>query len=223
MKLFFRDDDLGFHNDSFLKLADLFSNRKQKLCVAAIPGSVNEDSFTKKVRENKFLEIHSHGFQHLNHQVDGKKCEFGKSRKKERVLRELQESYQKLESLFEEQYYPAFTPPWNRIEDDLLPLIEEVGFKVVSRDGDKKANLGKVTDINVDIDLHTEKIKTERTPESLLQEVKDKTKDGTPVGIMLHHGHMKADDFEFLDEFLRLLNQEGIKSFTFGEMSNLRQ
>lgn len=218
MKLFFRNDDLGWNPREFSQLLDLFVQNGHKLNVAAIPMACLETyepgSFANTA---PYLQIHSHGLAHFDHAEFGKKCEFGDNRTRESVAQDLQKSKAIAEELFGELYYPAFTPPWNRISDQFIPLLKEAGFEVLSRDGDKNASFPGLQELNIDVDLHTCKVPVQLTPEELVERIQ--SGDRKTLGIMLHHKHMARKDYDDLDRLLKILNEREIPSHFFSEMS----
>ncbi len=221
MQLFFRNDDLGWNKPEFDRLLNLFIQTNQKLNAAAIP-SVCAEAYSESFFDNAkdYLQVHAHGYAHLDYETQGKKCEFGLSRNIESVQEDLKRSFQITSKHFSKIFYPAFTPPWNRMAMEYIPLLKEVGFKALSRDGHSKIKDSGLEEINVNIDLHTQKKPIKYTVSSLWEEVQKQAKIDPQVGIMLHHKHMTESDFEFLKDFLEFLNQNTIKTYFYSELVN---
>ncbi len=214
--VFFRDDDLGWEHSRFRRLLDLFTEVGCKLNAEAIPmaaGAVCRAGDFAAAR--RCLEVHAHGYRHANHQQVGKKAEFGPGRHPDVVQRELAEAGCRTAELFGELYFPAFTPPWNRIDDAFIPLLSTAGFKVLSRDGPVRA-MSKLLELNVALDLHTERKHPGRGVEDWLQAVE--RSDASCPGIMLHHGCMEEADFGRLRDLLQELNARGVRSLFFSEL-----
>lgn len=220
-KLFFRNDDVGWNLKDFDRLLSLFVTNHHKLNGAAIP-SASLDSYPVGIFSEfkKNLQIHTHGFAHLDHQSEGKKAEFGSARSLDSVKKELQQAYANTQHIFGDLFFPAFTPPWNRIEDSWISLIHECGFRILSRDGDRKNSIAGLGDLNVHIDLHTSRKPVAYTPETLLQEVLSLQTPYNHVGIMIHHKHMAEADFVFIDQFLQLLTAKEIPTYFFSELES---
>ena len=73
----------------------------------------------------------------------------------------------------EAEFYPVFTPPWNRCSLDTLQLLGELGYVAVSRcRGSMPQAPRGVPDFYANVDLHTRK---ERDPalgwKNLLEEL----------------------------------------------------
>lgn len=74
-----------------------------------------------------------HGWRHDNHAPPGeKKAEFGAHRPVRTRAEEAAAGLVRLRDAFGEQALPVFTPPWNRIADDLNPALAAAGFRALS-------------------------------------------------------------------------------------------
>lgn len=214
--VFFRDDDLGWEHAKFLRLLELFQEFDFKLNAEAIPLEAR-----KLFRPGEFagcrrhLEVHSHGFSHSNHENVGHKAEFGRQRDPSEVRRELAASRALAGEMFGDLYFPAFTPPWNWIEEQFIPLLVETGFKVLSRDGATRSRAG-ILELNVELDLHTDRKHPGRRVEELVQLIGQSSSQR--VGIMLHHGRMTDGDYLKLRELLATLKTRGARSLWFSEI-----
>jgi len=80
------------------------------------------------------VAVHQHGWAHVSHQRDGRRSEFGTARTPADKLRDLRKGRSVLSGLLEGAVEPFFTPPWNRCEDDTVPLLAEAGLTVLSCD-----------------------------------------------------------------------------------------
>lgn len=218
MTIFFRADDAGWSHDRFERLADLFAARGHRLNAAAIPLACRQSppSLPRGAARDA-VEFHSHGWAHLDHETSGKKCEFGASRPLDAVVRELAESRGALAELFGDRYFPAFVPPWNRIDERFVPLLPAAGFRAISRDGSARAGVPGLAELNVGIDLHTARVPPPATPEGVLAAAG--RAEAPAAGIMLHHARMTGEDFAFLDSLLGLMTERGIESAFFSELA----
>lgn len=219
--LFFRNDDLGWMPAQFERLMALFRKHELVLCAAAIPLYCN-DSYKKNAfdADQAFLEIHSHGYSHLDHQNQGKKAEFGDQRDPESVRHELKKSLQMTQDLFGDLYFAAFTPPWNRIEDRFLPILKETGFKVLSRDGDKNGAVTGLMELNIHVDVHTSKKGKLTSPQAIWESTQAQWEKSDLCGIMLHHKHMEDQDYAVLDQFLAQVKEKNIPVLSYKTIWN---
>lgn len=218
MRIFFRADDIGWDHAQFERLAALFVRHGAKFNGAAIPLTCRQGRLDL-ARFAGHLEIHSHGFAHLDHESAGKKSEFGDSRPAQDVLSDFVRSREILEGLFPALYYPAFVPPWNRMSVRFLPLLAEAGYRALSRDGRPRADVPGLREINVSVDLHTSRIPGPATPEELMARLEREEAAGAAAGVMLHHAKMSDADYGFLDAFLGLLRERAVETAFFSEMA----
>lgn len=217
MDIFFRADDAGWSNDRFERLASLFAFHGHHLNAAAIPLACRQSPpALPRGAVRDAVEFHSHGWAHLDHETSGKKSEFGASRSPDTVARELTESRSALAELLGDRYFPAFVPPWNRIDERFLPLLPAAGFRAISRDGIARASCPGLDELNINVDLHTSRVPPPATPAGVLAAT---TGSGLRTGgIMLHHARMAETDFTFLNELLGLMTQRGIQSRFISEL-----
>ncbi len=86
VKIFFRDDDAGWANSHLCRLLDEFAKAQLPIDLAIIPHALEQklaDELLSRQQQNKqLLGLHQHGYAHVNHETDGRKCEFGTSRNK---------------------------------------------------------------------------------------------------------------------------------------------
>src|SRR5574338_114842 len=81
---FFRDDDVGWANDEFRALLACFRRHSVPLDIAVIPSALTTELADEICAAHDetpaLLGIHQHGVSHANHELVGRKCEFGISR-----------------------------------------------------------------------------------------------------------------------------------------------
>ncbi|CCB85550.1 putative uncharacterized protein [Parachlamydia acanthamoebae UV-7] len=218
MKIFFRDDDLGWNRERFQKLLNLFASHQTKLNVAAIPRSCEELYLPKTFADQQnILQIHTHGYAHVNRIPIGKRCEFDETRSLEDVEKEMGEGKEILEKLFPNLYFPAFTPPWNNLPDKFVPTLIKVGYKILSRsDASHTTPAVGIQNLDVALSLHSSKRKLYIPHTFILDEVRKSSLH--PYGILLHHAMMDDLDFSFLDLLLKKLNEENVTAYFFSEL-----
>jgi hypothetical protein len=148
---------------------------------------------------------HQHGWRHMNHQLTGKKGEFGTDRSKEEKKTDIAKGRKRLEALLGDQFQPVFTPPWNRFDTETAEVLLELGYRSVSRsDGEmKKVHLpDRLPDIPINVDLHTRNEPTPATSLAALENELSQAISTGRAGIMLHHQRMNDQAFRFLDTLL---------------------
>ena len=155
---------------------------------------------------------HQHGWRHVNHEIDGKKQEFGPRRPVEEIHGDLSRGRRRLEEIMGDVFFPAFTPPWNRCDLRTLDALKTLGFQAVSRFRESKPPPpAGLTEIPVHVDLHTRK---ETTPAQGWRRLWGELAAGLAsggCGIMLHHRCMNEAAFDFLERLLQgLANHRGV-------------
>ena len=158
--VFFRADDVAVPGGNLTRLLQLFLKHGAPLCCAVVPAwlSLPRWQYLKDLTglENKLWCWHQHGWRHLNHEAAGRKQEFGPSRSREQLAADLRRGWARLEALMEDDFFPVFTPPWNRCSGETLELALEIGYYGVSRiRGSHPLSLTGLPDLQVNVDLHT--------------------------------------------------------------------
>ena len=207
--VFFRADDVGVPGENCRRMLELFREHKVPLHLAVTPAWLTParwDTLRGWAGNDDLWCWHQHGWRHQNHQLSGKKGEFGADRTEDALRADLRKGRDKLRATLGDPFAPVFTPPWNRIDRRVGPMLLELGFKAVSRSAgeDKKVPLPEgLPDYPVNVDLHT---RTEPDPvqglDRLVREFADAARSGR-IGIMLHHQRMNGAAFAFLEQCLR--------------------
>jgi predicted glycosyltransferase len=209
-RLFFRDDDCGWGDDRLLLLLDIFADFNVPIDLAAIPAALNS-AFAQKLARRmashpERLRIHQHGYAHVNHESEGKKCEFGPSRNYRYQRADIEDGRRRLSELLGAAPDPIFTPPWNRCTAITARCLAELGFQVLSRDSPAaQLEVPGVCELPIAVDwfAHRKKVRLDRLEwgRSLAGELE---REGH-LGIMLHHAVMDADEMQAMAELLCLL------------------
>ena len=220
IKLFFRADDIGVPSNHFAILLELFGRHRIPLCLAVVPTWLTRARWTAFSAlcdpEDELWCWHQHGFSHRNHEVSGKKCEFGPHRAADQVRYDIERGRDRLAHLMGRSFSPYFTPPWNRCSQTALETTEELGFLAVSRSRGAHPDSLTLPDFFINVDLHTRK---EPDPQTSLQalgrEFELAVRSGR-LGIMLHHQRMNRSAFTFLSDLLTLItNHPHLEPVTF--------
>ncbi len=222
--IYFRADDIGVPGDGFARMMTIFAEYQTPLSLAVVPAWLTRSRW-RSIRNwvdrleaqyhpigdprirNSIWCWHQHGWRHQNHEPTGKKQEFGPSRAAAEIERDLRRGRQRLETIMGPDFYPAFTPPWNRCGPAALHLLREMEYRAVSRSRGEPPSPSGLPDFSVNVDLHTRK---EADPkqgwESLLAELKTAVAGGF-CGIMIHHQRMNPAACEFLENLLSILSR----------------
>ncbi|MDA0167466.1 polysaccharide deacetylase family protein [Solirubrobacter taibaiensis] len=194
--VFFRDDDAGWEDARLLELIARFAEHGLPLDLAVIPAELDEP-LAERLRDGH-AGLHQHGYAHTNHQVEGRKCEFGPARDKAAQREDIARGQAQLRDLLGDRLDPFFTPPWNRCTRDTAENLVELGFTLLSREH-KAEPFRLLPELPVHLDV------ARLTPEELDERFAGHVADGGPVGVMFHHGVMESDAMARASELLALL------------------
>ncbi len=211
--IFFRADDIAAPGSRFTRLLEVFSFHHVPLCLAVVPAWLTSARWQaiEGLRENapRLWCWHQHGWRHVNHEVEGKKQEFGPRRTPADLTRDIERGRQRLCSLMGDNFYPVFTPPWNRCGPEALAVLKNAGYLAVSRSrGCRPPTPPGLANFDVNVDLHTRK---EGSPQAawhnLFDELHTAISSGC-CGIMIHHQRMNAAAYDFLAILLKALKAQ---------------
>jgi hypothetical protein len=208
---FFRDDDAGWANDEFRALLACFRSYSVPIDIAVIPDALTAE-FADEIRAlhteaAALIGIHQHGFSHTNHEVAGRKCEFGASRTRRDQFRDIQLGNTKLKALLGSALDPIFTPPWNRCTEITGECLRELGFRVLSRDATAPSlALPGLNELPVSVDWFAKKNGARLSFECLGRLIANTVRQKQPVGVMLHHQVMNEDERQLVNDLLALLS-----------------
>lgn len=210
--VFFRADDIAVPSRRMTRLTELFNRYDCPLGLAVVPAWLTVPRWKALHRQaGRRPDLwcwHQHGWQHHNHETEGKKQEFGPSRGRDAIFNDLDRGRGRLQAIMGDAFVPIFTPPWNRCDKITLALLQEMGYKAVSRSqGSQPPPPETLPDLAVGVDLHTD-----RTPSAAdgWQRLTDRLEKGLcrpACGIMIHHQRMNDAAFCFLERLLDTLNR----------------
>ncbi len=213
---FLRDDDIDVVEDSLARLLEVCRRQQAPVSLAVIPGGLTAEASAflreQMARNPGMIELHQHGWKHLNHESQGRKCEFGASRPAGEQYADIAAGKARMDEAFGEAWFPAFTPPWNRCTGDTCRAIERLGFHVFS--ADHRVAGYRFRQAPVTLDLYRWKGNPALRPESeIASELAAQVEAGHPVGLLLHHKVMDAAAFEYLETLLTEIRRDPLARF----------
>ena len=230
LHLFLRDDDVDEDEDSLKHLLDLALARGVPMNLEIIPGRLTPActaALKNALRaDHALLSLDQHGWMHSNHETEGRKCEFGRSRLFTQQLNDIAQGKALLEATFDELFFPAFTPPWNRCTTDTYRVLDELGFQVLSKDrGKDRLTEYRFSEISTTLDLYTWKAGARmKSAHEIVRELMVQLDRLPFVGLLLHHKVMTAEAFSLLDQILGELRHRSVVRFhTFRTLLPLTQ
>jgi len=209
-KLFIRDDDAVEITPELLHLQKMTEFRQTPLLLAVIPKFA-------KFELGDFIERHPlitpavHGYSHENHAGKGdKKIELGGRQSVDQVLEILDDAHNHMTRIFGHSLSKILVPPWNRISEDVVAGISDLGFHGVSGFGWKKQDTN-ICWINTHVDIiNWRENASAKSIVQVIGELVDNLQTArqhgfVPIGILTHHlvhtqlsWHMLDELFEYL-------------------------
>jgi predicted deacetylase len=210
---FFRDDDGGWDDARLAALLDRFERAALPIDVAVIPQALHAELATALCRRHDatggLVGCHQHGYAHRNHQVEGRKCEFGPARSAAEQTADLAAGRARLQQALGARLDPIFTPPWNRCTEDTTAALARLGVQVLSRDaGAQPLALHGLAELPVAVDWCKRIDERKATPEEQVQRITAAMRRHATVGIMLHHPVMDDDELDALDTIFAVLKSQ---------------
>jgi hypothetical protein len=215
--VFFRADDIAVPGKQFVRLMTLFKACRTPLSLAVVPAWLSRLRWRQcRKLAGGMPELwcwHQHGWRHANHEKEGKKQEFGRARPLSAIAADISRGRKRMRSLLGEEFYPVFTPPWNRCSLETLQVLAAKGYRAVSRmQGSLPKAPDRLFDLQVNLDLHTRRdLKPDDGWLRLAAELKQAVVSGR-CGIMIHHRRMNDAAFDFLEILLKAIAaQKGLR------------
>ncbi|HWK43725.1 MAG TPA: polysaccharide deacetylase family protein [Stellaceae bacterium] len=149
--LWWRDDDAVGPTPALNRLLQLAGPVPLALAVIPYPA---EPALAQHLAGCATVTVIQHGWRHTNHAIPpAKKIELA-DQPVAVMLADLGEGRRRLEDLFGTTFRPILTPPWNRIDADLVPLLPSTGFIGLSTSGPRAARLaaGGLGQVNTHVD-----------------------------------------------------------------------
>jgi peptidoglycan/xylan/chitin deacetylase (PgdA/CDA1 family) len=208
---FFRDDDAGWRDGRLFALLDLFGRHGLPIDVAAIPRALTP-ALASELRSRveaapERVAVHQHGFAHLNHEREGRKCEFGPSRSRERQQEDIEAGRRLLAEAHGLRGSGVFTPPWNRCTEATGDALRACGFRVLSRDATARPlGVEGLYELPVRFDWFARRkgVRLSREESGALL-AESASAAASPVGVMFHHELMDDEELTSAGELLALL------------------
>jgi len=209
LDVFFRDDDGGWADGELTTLLDLCETCGAPIDVALIPfavGNALTSALTRRLSRGAAIGLHQHGFMHRNHEPEGRPCEFGPSRSISAQHADVAWGRRLLLWRFGPALDSIFTPPWNRCTPATASCLVANGIRAISRDRSAGAlNCEGLVECPIDIDWFRREKGVRLSRDAWTRRVAAAIATAAaPLGFMLHHAQMGADDFEALAGLLYL-------------------
>jgi hypothetical protein len=205
---FLRDDDAGWDDEQLVALLDLVAERGLPLDLAVIPAALRP-ALAERLLErvaSGLVGLHQHGLAHLNHELDGRKCEFGPARSRRVQRRDIAAGRSLLEDLLGPHLDPIFTPPWNRCTRATGECLAEIGFLAISRESHAEPlEVPGLGELPVSVDWFAKRKGVRLGAGEVGMQLAHAAARQAPVGVMFHHAEMDGNERTRAAELLDLL------------------
>jgi peptidoglycan/xylan/chitin deacetylase (PgdA/CDA1 family) len=230
LHIFFRNDDVDKDEATLRRLLRLFMRRETPINLGVIPGRLTAacgELLAQYVRDAPALiELNQHGWRHINHEREGRKCEFGPSRTFDEQLADIAQGQSRMSEAFGTHWFPVFIPPWNRCAEDTYRALDQLGFHALSaKQGNAVVTGYRFKEISVTLDLYRWRGGASLKPsEEIFGELVAQISRRQTIGVMLHHKVMDERAFSFMDSMLDTLASCPIVRFnTFQSLLQLNE
>ena len=154
-EFWWRDDDVQAPTGALTKLLAISQRHHAPLSLAAVPDGLKL-SLPESLAPYPTVNVLQHGFSHNNYApADERKMELGWHRPEQVIRQQLHSGVLALKGLFAESFVPMLVPPWNRIDDQVVALLPELGLMGLSTLGPRPARqvVAGLTQLNVHVDI----------------------------------------------------------------------
>jgi len=210
LAVFIRDDDAGWDDEGLLRLLEVADRHDAPLDLAVIPtaigGRLARELRHRLDRSRGRVAVHRHGYAHVNHEPTGRKCEFGAARSFDQQRADLVSGRRRLEDALGRPVSGIFTPPWNRCTSVTVECLVDLGFDMLSCDITAPRFVQRglaMRPVHLDwTGRHGAKNGGAAWGRRIAATLGSAE---SPVGIMLHHAVMTAEDRLMFGDLLAVL------------------
>ncbi len=206
---FFRDDDAGWADKQLMQLLDCFSRFAIPIDLAVIPRAISAGRppvYRRLADSRGLIGIHQHGYSHRNHQLQGRKCEFGDDRTYLEQWQDIKTGREMLGNAFPDQVDRIFTPPWNRCTQVTVEVLLDLEFTTLSRDNTGKPLACRMLqELPINMDWFKKQHGLRLNYAALGGLIAQTICSCGLLGIMLHHELMDHQERDNLSSLLELL------------------
>ena len=217
LPLWWRDDDAIRPTPHLDRLTRLSESLNLPVHLAIIPRDATQALANHLATSSQLVPV-VHGWAHQNHAPQGeKKAEFDAHRPVEQAMADAGHGLETLRALLGEAVTPMFVPPWNRISDDVVQELAELGYASLSTFKPRTAAKAApgLQQINTHLDpIHWKGSRSLVPPQQLLDQVTQQlisrrnglADNAEPYGILTHHLVHDSAIWDFTEALLgRLL------------------
>jgi peptidoglycan/xylan/chitin deacetylase (PgdA/CDA1 family) len=213
LAIFIRNDDAGWHDDRLFRLLEIVNWHEAPMDIAAIPTAVSaplgRELRHQLDRSDGRIAVHQHGFAHTNHELAGRKSEFGPARSRPQQREDIILGRRRLQDALGRPLPGIFTPPWNRCTDTTARCLAKLGFEMLSCDSTATPfAIEELAEQPVHLDW-SGKHGVTNGPTAWGELIAASLRTATArVGLLLHHAVMNDEDRRMFAELLTVLHRD---------------
>ena len=207
VSFWWRDDDAGRPDPRLEQLLLIATRLQAPLALAVVPAWM-EPGVARAILAAPSVTVIQHGITHAHNEPPGaKKIELGGSADREALRLGLGEMRERLAEVLGERFFPVLAPPWNRISDDLVGALADLGFEgLTCANGRHCREPLPRFDIHLDLVAWRENARRLDLPEAARQ-LAGIIRKGTrePIGILSHHLVCESPDLAAIEALFECL------------------
>jgi hypothetical protein len=214
-----RDDDTEACTADLERLIALSERFGAPLHLAVIPVAI-DPGLADRLRASPQVYCLQHGYAHKNHEPKGTRAsEVGRLRDMALIETDLREGWRRMQQAQLPNLLPVFVPPWNRIGEQVLPLLPQWGYAAFSG-FDARPHPEPVAGLQ-HFNGHIDPIRwkegakfagVEKTLEQCVRHLRKRRMETTykdePTGFVSHHLQTDADTWEFTESLMQRLTRD---------------
>lgn len=209
-----RDDDAVENTQALGRLLDLRNNLQVPLSLAVVPAPA-KPSLVDALGYTSSTAVLQHGWLHQNYGTPGgTKVELGAGRPIWEICAELTKGRRLLMELLEPVLLPVLVPPYNAIDEALVPVLGRIGYRGYSTSSARRMRTpaaGLVqSNIHIDlVDWHGTRlfvgddVALNRAVEHLAARRLRRVDPDEPTGMNTHHLVHDEPAWQFVERFIR--------------------
>ena len=225
LAFWWRDDDVVAPSPALDRLLRLSERFDAPVALAAIPLLATE-ALAERLADEPRVDVIVHGLAHRNLSPQGQlSSELGIGQPLLDRMAALYGAHARLRRLFGEKVVPMLAPPWNRIGEDLVVRLHEVGFAALSTFKRRRAREAApgVLQVNTHVDpvfwrghggLRDEPAMLEDLAALARETIARTPHDREPIGLLTHHLEHDPWVWRFVEELLGFLAAHRAVRFT---------
>ncbi|WP_285294544.1 glycosyltransferase [Aureimonas altamirensis] len=206
MDIWWRDDDAADDTPQLRRLLALRQRHGVPVALAVSPFLI-QPALPRLLREEAGVDVLLHGLEHRNNAPPGaKRQELGYA-PPGAFIAPLSEGLSRHRDTFGDRALPVMVPPWNRIDQNIIGRLHDLGFEGLSTFGRRASErLAGLRVFNTHIDpVDWRGGKRLGEPALFVERIAALADLGEPVGLLTHHLIHDGATWRFVDRLLALL------------------